>query len=184
MTAKTSKKHHSGTSILSVVLSLLYLGLLVLFGYQTWMFVSWLFPDDQFLMKLLTLISFDVLSLLWACTDLFWKFADREARTLVRSAWALTFFLSLAASILYLVIESMFRFQVPISPITVDIGYGVSIFALTANILFLTFFLYKEYRARHPEDFEEDEELTPDSMSHNGTGQPTRILTKNGLPPR
>src|SRR5205814_99846 len=57
---------------------------------------------------------------------------------------------SLLASIFYLVISSMFRFQIPITQQLVNIGYGITIGALTLNILFLTFWLYHEWSVRHP----------------------------------
>lgn len=144
------KRTHTGNPVLFLIGSAIYVGLLILFGWQTWQFVDWLFPGDQLMMKLLTVLCFDVMALFWACADLFYRFATKGARTLVRSAWAVSFIFSLLASIFYLVIESMFRFQVTITPATVNIGYGITIFALTLNILFLTFWIYLEWSARHP----------------------------------
>jgi hypothetical protein len=141
----------------------IYLGLLILFAWQTWSFVDWLFPSDQVLMKILTVLCFDIMALFWACVDLFYRFASRGARSLVRWAWAVSFILSLLASIFYLVIESMFRFQITISQQTVNTGYGITIGALTLNILFLTFFLYLEWLARHPhnDEFVDDDDQQP-----------------------
>lgn len=148
------KRKHTGNMGIYLIGGGIYVGLLILFGFQTWQFVDWLFPNDQMLMKLLTVLCFDVMALFWACADLFYRFASRGARTLVRWAWAISFILSLLASIFYLVIESMFRFQITITETTVNIGYGVTIFALTLNILFLTFWLYLEWSARHPQEDE------------------------------
>lgn len=148
------KRKHTGGMGLYLIGGGIYIGLLLLFGFQTWQFVDWLFPNDQLLMKILTVLCFDVMALFWACADLFYRFASRGARSLVRWAWAISFLLSLLASIFYLVIESMFRFQVTITQTTVNIGYGVTIFALTLNILFLTFWLYLEWAARHPQQDE------------------------------
>lgn len=162
--SQTKKKKHTGNPGLFIVGGTIYLGLLILFGYQTWQFVDWLFPSDQMLMKLLTVLCFDVMALFWACVDLFYRFASRSAHTLVRWAWAISFILSLLASVFYLVIESMFRFQIPLNQQTVDIGYGITIGALTLNILFLTFWLYLEWSIRHPHEDEyldDDKEETP-----------------------
>ncbi len=155
------KRKHTGNMGIYLIGGGIYVGLLILFGFQTWQFVDWLFPNDQMLMKLLTVLCFDVMALFWACADLFYRFASKSARTLVRWAWAISFILSLLASIFYLVIESMFRFQVTITQTTVNIGYGVTIFALTLNILFLTFWLYLEWSARHPQQ-DEYAEPTPE----------------------
>jgi hypothetical protein len=156
------KKAHTGNAGLFIVGTAIYLGLLMLFAYQTWQFVDWLFPSDQVLMKLLTVLCFDVMALFWACVDMFYRFASKGARTLVRWAWGISFFLSLIASIFYLVIESMFRFRVELTQQTVNIGYGITIFALTLNILFLTFWLYQEWGARHPREDEYQEEDEPE----------------------
>jgi len=152
------RPHRPANVIITVVKYLIYIGLLVLFGWQTWQFVSFLFPDDQLLMKVLTLISFDVMALFWACADLYYAFASRGAKTWVRTAWILTFFISLLASILYLVIQSMFRFQLTVSIAFVDTGYAISIVTLTFNIVALMMYIYLEHNARNPhqDEFEGD----------------------------
>src|SRR5260221_8101324 len=158
----TTKNKDTWNGAILVIFGVIYLGLLILFGYQTWQLVDWLFPNDQLLMKVLTLFSFDVLAAAWACAHPFYHFRNRGAKTWVQVAWVLTFLLSLIASILYLVLESFFRFHVQVSNTTVNVGYGISIFALTLNILALTAFLILEYRAAHPRQdyFELEEAIT------------------------
>lgn len=133
-----------------IVGGLIYLALTILFGWQTWTFVNFLFPSDQLLMKALTLISFDVMSVFWGCMDLFYKFASEGAKRWVRWSWIITFVLSSIASVLYLVIQSMFRFHIVIDPTTVNIGYIFSIIALMFNIIALVLWVYLEYATRHP----------------------------------
>lgn len=161
------KKAHTGNAGLFVVVAIIYVGILLLFAWQTWSFVDWLFPSDQLLMKLLTVLCFDIMALIWACLDLFYHHATRGARTLIRWAWAISFILSLIASIFYLVLESILRFKLEITPVTVDIGYGVTIVAVTETVLFVTFWLYIEWSARHPheDDFEYDFEKPAASTS-------------------
>jgi hypothetical protein len=161
MTA-TTKRHNAWNSPLMYAGLAMYAGLLMLFGWQTWQFVSWLFPDDQLLAKILTMLSFDILAAFWAIVHTFYRFADRGAKTWVVIAWALTFILSLLASVLYLVIQFYFRFSLAVSPAMVDIGYAVSILALVFNILALMAWLILEHQKRHPrqdefELYEEDE---------------------------
>lgn len=184
MATMTKKRKHTGNTGLFLIGSAIYLGLLILFAWQTWSFVDWLFPSDQVLMKLLTVLCFDIMALFWACVDLFYRFASRGARTLVRWSWAISFILSLLASIFYLVIESMFRFQLTITQQTVNIGYGITIGALTLNILFLTFFLYLEWLSRHPhqDEFEdEDEQVTAPATP---TPQPVPAPTPQPVAPQ
>lgn len=150
MSAVRQKRQHTGNDALFIILATVYVSVLILFGSQTWLFVSWLFPDTQLAMKLLTVLCFDVMALLWACVDLMYQFASKGARTVVRWAWAISFVLSLLASIFYLVLESMFRFSVTPTPEMVNTGYGITIFAITLTVIFLTWFLYLEWAIRHP----------------------------------
>jgi hypothetical protein len=156
-----SKKNHTGNIGLFIIMTAVYVGLLMLFAWQTWQFVNWLFPDDQILMKILTVLCFDIMALLWSCLDLFYRFASRGARTLVRWAWAISFILSLLASVFYLIIESMFRFQVTLTQSAINVGYGISIVAVTLQVLFVTFWLYLEWNVRHPH-MDEYETIEPD----------------------
>ncbi len=161
--ATTQKQHNAWNSPLMYVGLAMYAALLSLFGWQTWQFVNWLFPDDQLLAKILTMLSFDILAAFWAVVHTFYRFASRGAKTWVIIAWGLTFILSLLASILYLVIQFYFRFSISVSPAMVDIGYAVSIVALVFNILALMSWLILEHQKRHPrrdefEQYEQDEQ--------------------------
>ncbi len=142
------QQYHASTSSLRIVVWGAYGAMLLLFAWQTWEFVNWLFPDDELIFRILTFICFDVMALVWGLTDLTYRFTDYAARTIVRWGWIVTFILSLVASILYLVIQGFFRFHLSISVDMLNIGYGVSIVALVYNILILTAFLYREESAR------------------------------------
>jgi uncharacterized BrkB/YihY/UPF0761 family membrane protein len=144
-----AKKTNTGGALF-YILAVIYIGLLFLFGYQTGVFVNWLFPNDQIMMKILTVVCFDGMAFLWAITDLFYHFACKNTRDLVRWGWGVSFILSLLASILYLVISSMFRFEVQITATWVDVGYGIVITAIVFQIIMVTFFLYIEWVVRHP----------------------------------
>ena len=159
------KKAHTGGAAWFIIGGAAYLGFLLLFAWQTGSFVNWLFPDDQVVWKVLTVICFDGMALFWACVETFYRFAVRSARGLVSWAWGISFVLSFVASIFYMVIESMFRFQLTVTPQVVDIGYGIVIGAIVLQILFLTFWLRMEWIKRHPhQDEYEDEEEKPASV--------------------
>lgn len=144
-----TKKAHTGGGLFYFI-ALIYVGLLILFAWQTSIFVNWLFPDDQIVMKILMVFCFDGMAFLCAVTDLFYHFASRGTRGMIRWQWGISFFLSLLASVLYLVISSFFRFQLEISPAWVDVGYGVTIVAIVFQVVMVTFFLYIEWLVRHP----------------------------------
>jgi len=146
------RKHSNGG--LFTIFALAYLGLLVLFAWQTWGLVNFLFPDDQILMKLLTLFSFDIMAFLWGCGHLFYRFAHPTSKTAVKWGWGVTNALSLMATVLYMVIQYMFRFHVVIDNNLVSLGDGISIAALVFNIGILTVFLYYEISTRFPNEDE------------------------------
>ncbi len=136
-----------------LVLATAYLGLIGLFAWQTSELVIFLFPDDQWLVRALTVFSFDGCAALWGAAELFYKFAHPHSRSAVRWGWAITNILSLVATILYMVIQFMLRFQVTISPTTVTIGDAISIAALVFNMAMFTAFVYYEVTTRwHRED--------------------------------
>jgi hypothetical protein len=152
--ASTRPAAHTGNSALFIILALAYLGLLILFGIQTWLFVDWLFPSDQLLMKILTVISFDFMAVLWASLESFYIFVDRASHSLVKWAWGFTFLLSLIASVLYMVLQSMFRFHIGVSQDLINLAYGITITALVFNIICITFFIRHEWMIRHPRLYE------------------------------
>src|SRR5579859_8087059 len=99
----------------TIIAGAIYVGLLIYFGWQTWEFVTWLFPQDQLAMKCLSLLSFDIMAFLWACIDLFDRKKNEPHKPMVLWAWGISFALSLLASVLYLVIANMLRFNVPMN---------------------------------------------------------------------
>lgn len=166
----------------------IYTAMLILFGWQTWQFVNWLFPDDQLLAKILTMTSFDILAAFWAVVHTFYRFASRGAKIWVQIAWALTFVLSLVASVLYLVIQFYFRFNLAVSPAMINIGYAVSILALVFNILSLMAWLILEHQKRHPrqdefdlyeDEDEEGREDTPPSPRSQPAPAPQQVAVNS-----
>jgi len=169
---QTQRVRHTGNTGLFIVVAVVYTGILILFGWQTWGFVNWLFPSDQLLMQVLTMLCFDVMAAIWAVIDLFYHHATRGSRSIVRWGWAISFILSLLASVLYLVIQSFTRFSVTPSASMVNTGYTVTIIAITLTMLLVTFWLYSEWSVRHPhaDDFVYEYERPRESVTLPQTG--------------
>jgi len=148
--SKAVKQSTSWNGPILALCAIIYIALLVLFAWQTWQFVVWLFPDDALLFRILTLLSFDILAAIWAGVHTFYHFGSRPAKTWVQICWAVTFIFSLVASVLYLVLLGFFRFHIAVTSAMVDVGYAVCIFSLVLNILGLMAYLILEYRAAHP----------------------------------
>lgn len=154
----------------------------MLFGWQTWQLVNFLFPAEDIFMMLLTLLSFDIMAAFWTIVHSFYSFHSRGAKQWVTAGWVITFFLSFVASVLYLSIRSFFRFHLTISTDTVNFGYGVSIFALTFNILVLMAWLLLEWKAVHPHldafdilEQQENNSMQGNNRQYGNTGQLLQI---------
>lgn len=149
---------HTGGHGLFIIGAVLYLAFVGLFLWQTAEFVNWLFPDDQIIYRVITVTTFDVMALLWASIDTFYRFATRASHGLVKWAWTISFIASMVASIFYMVLQSMTRLDFTPDATYVNIGYGIVILVTVLQILFLTFFIRQEWMSRHPkmQDYEYD----------------------------
>jgi hypothetical protein len=175
------QRKHSNIGLF-IVIALAYILLLGLFGWQTWEFVNFLFPDDQLLMKLLTVFSFDVMALIFGCAHLFYRFAHPNAKAAVIWGWSITNLLSLAATIIYMVIQSMFRFHITISTNVVNIGYGITIAALVFDIGMIAVFLYSEIATRFPNE-DEYELIETSKSTHYVNPKKTAVLAQEASTP-
>lgn len=143
--------------------SIVYILLIFLFAWQTWEFVTWLFPQDELIFKILTVFSFDGMALLWAISSNFYIFASRITRSIARIGFWISFVFALAASVLYLVIQSIFKFHLVISQVLVNWAYTITIIVLVFNILMILFFIEKEIAIRFPKN---DTFLDEESFDH------------------
>lgn len=130
--------------------ALIYIGFLILFAWQTILFVNWLFPDDQIEFRILMATCFDGMSLFWSLLDLFYHFATKATRTITRWGWGISFLLSLLATVFYLILSSVFRFHLVLGQDQVNIGYAITAVAVVFQVVMLTFFFYIEIVTRHP----------------------------------
>lgn len=170
---------HTGGHGLFIIGAVLYLAFVGLFLWQTAEFVNWLFPDDQIIYRVITVTTFDVMALLWASIDTFYRFATRASHGLVKWAWTISFIASMVASIFYMVLQSMTRLDFTPDATYVNIGYGIVILVTVLQILFLTFFIRQEWMARHPkmQDYEYDA-LPPVQVQPIAAPVQPKVLTR------
>lgn len=160
----SQQKKNTGGIVTFSIASIFLLGFTGLFAWQTWEFVDFLFPSDAILMKILTLLSFDVMLLVYGMLDLFYRFATKLSHNLIKIGWGFAGFLSVTTTILFFTISSMLRFQVVISPALVDWGYVIVTVSVVVNMVILTFWWRIEWVTRHPRTYEyeaEEEEDEP-----------------------
>lgn len=133
-----------------IIIGGLYVGFVILFGWQTYSFLDWLLPGDQWIMKALGVFSLDGMALVWCCLSMWYSFSSRGAKLLVNSAWCVTFILALLASVEFMNVEFVQRFNFTVQPWMITTGDAVSLFALTLNLLCIVFFVRQEFESLHP----------------------------------
>lgn len=158
-----SKHSNAGLLLLTVII---YVALLFLFAWQTLLFVNIIFPDDDVMVKILTVFSVDGMGFVWACLHTFYRFAHPGAKTAVRWGWGVTYALSAIISVLYLVFTFILNFSRVTDITSIKIGVALSIAALMFNIVTLSFFLYLEITTRFPR---EDEYEIVDKKGNNNS---------------
>lgn len=156
--ATVTRSEHTGGNGLFIIGTVFYMSFIGLFLWQTAAFVSWLFPQDQILYRIITVSVFDIMALFWAVVDTFYRFATRVSHNLVKWAWAISFVAAMLASIFYMALQSMTRLNFQPDGTWVNTGYCIVIAVTVLQILFLTFFIRIEWMKRHPRvnDYEYD----------------------------
>lgn len=154
---KIKNNPHMGEPITFTIASIFLLGFTGLFAWQTWQFVDFLFPSDAILMKILTLLSFDVMLLVYGSLDLFYPFVTSVSHNLIKVGWSVAGLLSIITTILFFSISSMLRFQIVITQSMVNWGYVIVTISVVVNMIILTFWWRIEWVTRHPRSYEYEE---------------------------
>lgn len=131
-------------------ISFLYLGILLYFGFQTYYFVNWLFPQDNLLVKIATIVTFDGMAFVWSVACTFYRFHSKNARWWVTVGWFGTFLLSCGATICYYTVENLFRFKLEPSQDMITWGYVLTLLAVLFNILVFVRYFQLEWSHMHP----------------------------------
>lgn len=130
------------------VLILILLGLcaLGLFAYQTWEFVSWLFPSESFGYRILALVNFDVFSTVWLCLHLF-VYLQPGAKKASQIAGTIDLILSLVCTVIELMRQAsqqLIGMYNP-DPNMIASGMAIVVIALLVNFLSLLAVLYSQW---------------------------------------
>lgn len=147
---RTTHPAHTGGPAFFIIASLLYASFIGLFLWQTAQFVTWLFPDDQLIWRFITVCIFDVMAIIWALIETFYRFATKGLHDLVKWAWGISFVASLIASVFYMILQAMTRLDFLPPAEWSNIGYSIVIVVTVLQILFLTFWIRGEWMVRHP----------------------------------
>jgi hypothetical protein len=131
-----SSRHHlpARAWIMIILMSVLATSAIVVFAWQTWEFVNWLLPSEQWLIKMLAVANFDIMSLVWILADLFLPL-EPNAKVTAAIAGGIDFFFSTVATVLELTVVAAIRFNQDIWPPYIYIAYAVIALTLVVNLV-------------------------------------------------
>jgi len=142
-----------------LVLGAAFVTFIIVFAFQTWFLVDWLFPSTNLFMKVGTVGSFDVMSIIWAAADTFYEFYRWRSKHIVQAMWGITFTLATVCSIIQLYLASSTRLDFKLDPNIIHLSYALVILSLVGNLIALTFVFKIEWAASHPSRVVEDDEV-------------------------
>jgi hypothetical protein len=136
------------------VISIIVYGLVIIaYAIQTLELVSWLFPDDNWFMRIITVFVCDGCATGYAFAEMFYRYRLRRSKNLTFGMWVITFALSTAATIIQMYLSSTHNIPHLIEPGIITIAYGLVIVAFVANIIAITVIIRMEHNASQPERY-------------------------------
>lgn len=139
-----------GGKWIRVIGIVVYLVIIVAFAWQTLELVGWLFPSENWFMKVVTVFVCDGCATGYAMTEMFYRFRLRWSKNIIFGMWILTFFSSTSATIIQMYLSSTDRIPHQIDPGVITIAYGIIIAMFVLNIIAITVVIRMEYNAAQP----------------------------------
>lgn len=130
---------------------IIYGAVIIAYAFQTLELVNWLFPADNWFMKVVTVFVCDGCATGYAMAEMFYRFRLRRSKQLTFGMWILTFVLSTVATIIQMYLSSTHTIPHAIDPGVVTVAYGLIIVAFVINIIAITVIIRMEYGASQPE---------------------------------
>lgn len=127
--------YHAPTSILGFLLKTAVLLFLCWSGWQTWLFVNWVFPEEELGFRILGMVNFDIMAFFWLAVGTFYRFWHHQSKTWVLIAAGITGTLSVVASFIMMSIQGFYRFHLPVTPEMYNISVWACLAALFVNLL-------------------------------------------------
>lgn len=133
--------------VLGIVVCLV---IILAFAWQTLELVSWLFVDENWYMKAVTVFVCDGCASGYAMAEMFYRFRLRWSKNIVFGMWLVTFASSTLATIIQMYLSSTNRIPHNIDPGIITIAYGIVIAMFVVNIIAITVVIRMEYNASQP----------------------------------
>lgn len=120
----------------------------------TWLFVDWVFPPEQFILKLLVLLFFDIAAAFWGAMDMWGQPATEETHTIIKSGIVVGVLLSISTTLAYILLGYATRFTpiIPLPQLALIMDFVLA-FAVAFNFIMLGLYVQKENEIRHPRSY-------------------------------
>jgi len=127
-----------------------YGAVIIAYAIQTFELVNWLFPADNWFMKIVTMFVCDGCATGYAFAEMLYRFRLRRSKHITFGMWILTFIFSTAATVIQMYLSSTHTIPHSIDMGIVSLAYGIIIVAFVVNIIAITVIIRMEYGAGQP----------------------------------
>jgi hypothetical protein len=145
------KPKTAGGFWIAIIVLGVFLAGLITFAIQTWELVTVIFPDENLFMKVGAVVSLDVMSIIYAATEMFYPFKDQNTKHLATGMWLVTFVLALVASCIYMYISSLHLLHGVLDITWLAVAYAIVILAMAGNVIAVTCGIRLERSAKERE---------------------------------
>ena len=129
---------------------IVYMAIIIAYAIQTLQLVTWLFPDDNWFMRGVTVFVCDGCATGYAMAEMFYRFKLRNSKQTVFGMWIVTFILSTAASVIQMYLSSTHNIPHTLDVSIISVAYGAVIIAFVVNIIAITVIIRMEHNASLP----------------------------------
>lgn len=174
------KQKHTSNPVTFILGTAFMLAYVLYSGSQTWLLVDWLFPGDALVMKVLTVVTFDVSALFFFILHQFHRPATEGSKTIVLYGSIIDFILSIVATGFYLTLRYVTHYNGMVDPNLVTAMYVTVLVAMIINIIFVACWWSIEWGAYHPNDpvFKDDDEPALPTIIREIKSAPTVALAR------
>jgi hypothetical protein len=161
MSSAVRSRKTTGQWLIPAIFFVVYIGILAVFAVQTYLLVDWLFPAQNFFMKVITVFTFDGIALLCAAAEAFYSFRRRSAHQIVRVAWGVSFIGSCLCTGVWMILSASTKLDFVVPYWIIVLAYVIVTLVFILDIVLGTFAAMAEWRATHPLlDYDDEENLT------------------------
>ena len=130
-----------------ILLGFILAAFIIAFGVQTWLFVDSFMPHNQLYLKIMTVVSFDGMALVYFLLRMFYKHWNQDSRHAIDVMFIVCMVGSLACTVLWTFLQAINFQWSSVPPLVLWIAYAVVTVAIPVNALVIYYIVDKEISA-------------------------------------